>query len=164
MASHAAQSTAPLSVPFLSPALNMNDKVYYTAAGNGSKKRLNVPSAADVDASALPKTAQEQQTQQHMYAYRPRTEELLCQRRSGSKRDHDTATSTDVGQQQQQQKTEAAGAGAPKLADHAGDTKAPVRKQAKVTYILPNQSREEGHFYVVLGEDIDVSTQRFKIL
>lgn len=40
---------------------------------------------------------------------------------------------------------------------------AAVKKQ-KITYALPHQNMEEGHFYVVLGEDIDVSTGRFKIL
>lgn len=37
-------------------------------------------------------------------------------------------------------------------------------KKKKITYALPQQNMEEGHFYVVLGEDIDVSTGRFKIL
>eukprot|EP00658_Telonema_sp_P-2_P003950 TRINITY_DN11481_c0_g1_i15.p1 TRINITY_DN11481_c0_g1~~TRINITY_DN11481_c0_g1_i15.p1 ORF type:complete len:427 (+),score=145.78 TRINITY_DN11481_c0_g1_i15:207-1487(+) len=48
--------------------------------------------------------------------------------------------------------------------DHASAPKAvePVKK--KITYALPHQNMEEGHFYVVLGEDIDVSTGRFKIL
>jgi serine/threonine protein kinase len=44
----------------------------------------------------------------------------------------------------------------------ATSTQPPAKK--KVTYILPNQCMEEGHFYIVLGEDVDVSTQRFKIL
>eukprot|EP00796_Vickermania_ingenoplastis_P000621 gene623-343_t len=70
-------------------------------------------------------------------------------RRSGSKRDHDTAVSTDPVQVNPTAPTEGA---------------APAKKKQKVTYTLPHQNMEEGHFYVVLGEDIDVSTQRFKIL
>ena len=64
-------------------------------------------------------------------------------RLSGGKRTLDEAQSTDA-------------SGAPKAAE-------PVTKK-KITYALPHQNMEEGHFYVVLGEDIDVSTGRFKIL
>ncbi|ESL11242.1 protein kinase [Trypanosoma rangeli SC58] len=86
-------------------------------------------------------------------------------RRSGSKRDRETAASTDVGYSKPEnkdakQKTTTAAVGA---ANSVVEVQPPVKKK-KVTYALPNQSREEGHFYVVLGEDIDVSTQRFKIL
>lgn len=65
-------------------------------------------------------------------------------RRSGSKRDHETSVTTDQNPQD------------------AAKALPPLKK--KVTYTLPHQNMEEGHFYVVLGEDIDVSTQRFKIL
>eukprot|EP00760_Papus_ankaliazontas_P011574 PhM_4_TR14858/c0_g2_i1/m.26167/K08287/E2.7.12.1; dual-specificity kinase len=37
-------------------------------------------------------------------------------------------------------------------------------KKPKVTYPVPNQCMESGHFYVVLGEDVDTSTGRYKIL
>lgn len=69
-------------------------------------------------------------------------------RNSGSKRDRDEASATD------------------RINTVAGSdnssTQPPLKK--KVTYALPHQNMEEGHFYIVLGEDIDVSTQRFKIL
>lgn len=48
--------------------------------------------------------------------------------------------------------------------DHASAPKAAEPAKKKITYALPHQNMEEGHFYVVLGEDIDVSTGRFKIL
>ncbi|CAJ1006068.1 hypothetical protein Q4I28_001384, partial [Leishmania naiffi] len=66
-------------------------------------------------------------------------------RRSGSKRDHEASITTDQNPQ-------------------VVEVMAPPPKKKKVTYALPHQNMEEGHFYVVLGEDIDVSTQRFKIL
>lgn len=71
-------------------------------------------------------------------------------RRSGSKRDHDTSVATDPV--------------APNAIAPPADVNQPAKKKHKVTYTLPHQNMEEGHFYVVLGEDIDVSTQRFKIL
>eukprot|EP00759_Apiculatamorpha_spiralis_P011954 PhF_6_TR19076/c1_g1_i1/m.28049/K08287/E2.7.12.1; dual-specificity kinase len=37
-------------------------------------------------------------------------------------------------------------------------------KKPKVTYPVPNQCMEQGHFYVVLGEDVDVPQGRYKIL
>ncbi|RNC56726.1 protein kinase [Trypanosoma cruzi] len=99
-------------------------------------------------------------------------------RRSGSKRDRETATSTDITRTKSQYgevtkkqatattttnntttTTTATAGGANRIVEVL-----PLPKKKKVTYALPNQSREEGHFYVVLGEDIDVSTQRFKIL
>ncbi|GET86294.1 kinetoplastid kinetochore protein 19, putative [Leishmania tarentolae] len=70
--------------------------------------------------------------------------EEVTGRRSGSKRDHETSITTDQNPQDA--------------------TKAMPPPKKKVTYTLPHQNMEEGHFYVVLGEDIDVSTQRFKIL
>ncbi|EKF30938.1 protein kinase, putative, partial [Trypanosoma cruzi marinkellei] len=106
-------------------------------------------------------------------------------RRSGSKRDRETATSTDITRTKSQYgeitkkqatatnnnntttniktttttTTTTTAGGANRIVEVQ-----PLPKKKKVTYALPNQSREEGHFYVVLGEDIDVSTQRFKIL
>eukprot|EP00759_Apiculatamorpha_spiralis_P043678 PhF_6_TR40942/c0_g1_i1/m.61947/K08287/E2.7.12.1; dual-specificity kinase len=45
------------------------------------------------------------------------------------------------------------------------DTTASSNSQRKkITYALPGQCMEQGHFYVVLGEDVDVSTARYKIL
>ena len=44
----------------------------------------------------------------------------------------------------------------------------PVKKQ-KITYALPSQNMEEGHFYVVLGEDmpldqaLDYETKAFAL-
>jgi serine/threonine protein kinase len=38
------------------------------------------------------------------------------------------------------------------------------KQRKKITYALPNQCMEQGHFYVVLGEDVDVSSGRYKIL
>lgn len=64
-------------------------------------------------------------------------------RLSGGKRDIDNAQASDPIQ-------------------NAATTEPPKKK--KITYILPHQNMEQGHFYVVLGEDIDVSTCRFKIL
>lgn len=66
------------------------------------------------------------------------------ERLSGGKRDLDSAQAT----------------------DNIPDSAAPGEpaKKKKVTYILPHQNMEQGHFYVVLGEDIDASTGRFKIL
>lgn len=69
-------------------------------------------------------------------------------RLSGGKRDYDTAVATDT---------------INIVPGSALDAPRPAKKQ-KITYILPHQNMEEGHFYVVLGEDIDVSTGRFKIL
>lgn len=71
-------------------------------------------------------------------------------RKSGSKRNHEESEATDPKDARSQQV----------------DVKeaAPARKKQKITYTLPHQNLEEGHFYVVLGEDVDVSTQRFKIL
>jgi dual-specificity kinase len=69
-------------------------------------------------------------------------------RNSGSKRDLEKAQATDV---------------LNVVAGSDNSTTQPPTKK-KVTYALPHQNMEEGHFYVVLGEDIDVSTQRFKIL
>ena len=41
----------------------------------------------------------------------------------------------------------------------------PPAKKPKVTYPAPHQCMEQGHFYVVLGEDIDApSSSRYKIL
>ncbi|ORC86016.1 protein kinase [Trypanosoma theileri] len=94
-------------------------------------------------------------------------------RRSGSKRDHDTAISTDVGRTQQTRDAANTNATSSSANNNVNQTSSganrvievqPPQKKKKVTYALPHQSREEGHFYVVLGEDIDVSTQRFKIL
>ena len=50
-----------------------------------------------------------------------------------------------------------------------GNTRAAVplassQTRKKVTYALPNQCMEQGHFYVVLGEDADPGEGRFKIL
>eukprot|EP00388_Colpodella_angusta_P025676 GDKK01003382.1.p1 GENE.GDKK01003382.1~~GDKK01003382.1.p1 ORF type:complete len:432 (+),score=58.54 GDKK01003382.1:95-1390(+) len=67
-------------------------------------------------------------------------------RLSGGKRDLETAQTTD-----------------PANTNTALIAGEPAKKK-KITYILPNQNMEQGHFYVVLGEDIDVSTGRFKIL
>lgn len=47
---------------------------------------------------------------------------------------------------------------------NAPATAPPPVKKKKITYALPTQNMEEGHFYIVLGEDVDVSTERFKIL
>ncbi|CCD11835.1 unnamed protein product [Trypanosoma congolense IL3000] len=79
-------------------------------------------------------------------------------RRSGSKRDRDTMNADDT-----QNKDGGKSATAAANPNKAGDPQPPPKKK-KITYALPNQSREEGHFYVVLGEDIDASTGRFKIL
>ncbi|KAG5510546.1 hypothetical protein JKF63_06843 [Porcisia hertigi] len=81
-------------------------------------------------------------------------------RRSGSKRTFDEATATDNVQQRRHD-----GTLLPNTApNQVVEVVAPPPKKKKVTYALPHQNMEEGHFYVVLGEDIDVSTQRFKIL
>ncbi|CAD2220500.1 Protein kinase domain/Protein tyrosine kinase, putative [Angomonas deanei] len=101
----------------LAPALNINSNAY-TTVNPDVKKTIS---------SALQK------------------KEASTGRRSGSKRDHDTATSTDVDVIQNR-------------------VAQPPKKKQKVTYTLPNQNMEEGHFYVVLGEDVDVSSKRFKIL
>lgn len=71
-------------------------------------------------------------------------------RNSGSKRDLDAAQNTDT----------------VNALPNSDATRAelPADKKKKITYALPHQNMEEGHFYVVLGEDIDVSTGRFKIL
>ncbi|KAH9586266.1 Protein kinase domain [Trypanosoma melophagium] len=162
MTSTTTHSAAPSSKPYLSPATNMNDNVYYHYTSGGTKKPAAAADAASTN------FIQKQQTQAPLY--RPRMEEQRIPRRSGSKRDHDTAISTDVVRTHEHKPPvagthqAAADSGALKPVDNTGSTAAPVRKQPKLTYILPNQSREEGHFYVVLGEDIDVSTQRFKIL
>mmetsp|Transcript_26650 Transcript_26650/g.82452 ORF Transcript_26650/g.82452 Transcript_26650/m.82452 type:complete len:458 (-) Transcript_26650:415-1788(-) len=73
-------------------------------------------------------------------------------RLSGGKRDVTNAAATD---------TINTVAGSP---HNTADTKPPPVKKKKITYALPNQNMEEGHFYVVLGEDVDVSTERFKML
>ena len=39
-----------------------------------------------------------------------------------------------------------------------------VKVKKKITYALPSQCMEKGHFYVVLGEDADPGDGRFKIL
>jgi hypothetical protein len=43
-------------------------------------------------------------------------------------------------------------------------TAAQPLRRVRVTYDLPHQNMEEGHFHVVLGEDVDVSAARFKML
>lgn len=66
------------------------------------------------------------------------------QRPSGGKRDHDDTLNT--------------------TSNSSTTCLAPAKKKNKVTYALPNQCMEQGHFYVVLGEDVDVSQGRYKIL
>ncbi|KAH8604982.1 Protein kinase domain [Trypanosoma vivax] len=88
------------------------------------------------------------------------TEPANSPRRSGSKRDRETANATDIEAKVQSHQA----AAAPSAAVAQPPETQPPPKKKKVTYALPHQSREEGHFYVVLGEDIDASTQRFKIL
>jgi dual-specificity kinase len=73
-------------------------------------------------------------------------------RLSGGKRDVTSAAATDNLNEVQ---------GSP---INAPDTMPPPIKKKKITYALPNQNMEEGHFYVILGEDVDVSTERFKML
>jgi serine/threonine protein kinase len=75
-------------------------------------------------------------------------------RLSGGKRDIDTAAATD---NVNPVPTTAS-------ASAAQVTEVPAKKAAKITYQLPRQNMDEGHFYVTLGEDIDVSSKRFKIL
>jgi len=76
-------------------------------------------------------------------------------RQAGIKRDVATAAATDnVNLVRESGATSSASAGAA----------AAAAKKKKITYALPNQNMEEGHFYVVLGEDVDVSTERFKML
>lgn len=141
----------------------MNDNAYYHYATHGNRKPTVAADAEFVSSAPL------QQKQEPTVA--ARAEERQLPRRSGSKRDYDTAVSTDTGEMKAHSRTIVSNAphaaetsAAQRPAQNAGNSWAPTRKQKKVTYILPNQSREEGHFYVVLGEDIDVSTQRFKIL
>jgi dual-specificity kinase len=76
------------------------------------------------------------------------------QRNSGGKRTLDEAQATDIVNT------------IPQTNAHHADPQAvqPPPLKKKITYALPHQNMEEGHFYVVLGEDVDVSTQRFKIL
>jgi len=73
-------------------------------------------------------------------------------RLSGGKRDYETARATDT-------LNEVAGS-----AIHDPATAPPPNKKKKITYALPKQNMDEGHFYIVLGEDVDVTGQRFKIL
>jgi len=62
------------------------------------------------------------------------------------------------------------GATAKDLNISASSNPEPVKKKKKATYPVPGQSRENGHFYVVLGEDVDKiaenpdETQRYKII
>ena len=72
-------------------------------------------------------------------------------RLSGGKRDHETAAKTDILNPVQGSAVDPTGG------------QRPAKKQ-KITYLLPNQCMEEGHFYIILGEDIDPATGRFKIL
>ena len=69
-------------------------------------------------------------------------------RNSGGKRDLDSARGTDV----------------LNTVPGSDNVNAEQPRKKKITYRLPQQKMEEGHFYVVLGEDVDVSTQRFKML
>lgn len=142
----------------------MNDNAYYHYASILNRK------GAYANDTRMPLSARLQHQQQEQN-HRTRVDDRQIPRRSGSKRDYDTAISTDVGEAKSNMASAnntsraADTTAARKTVDETGGTSwAPAKKQKKVTYILPNQSREEGHFYVVLGEDIDVSTQRFKIL
>ncbi|CUG18279.1 protein kinase, putative [Bodo saltans] len=86
-------------------------------------------------------------------------------RNSGGKRTLDEAQSTDVVNIITGTADQRGGVVThpPQVQQCFTDPQQPPAKK-KVTYALPHQNMEEGHFYVVLGEDIDVSTQRFKIL
>jgi dual-specificity kinase len=104
----------------------------------------------------------QQQQQQQM----PQQDGVEQPRRlSGGKRDADTAAGTDVINQVPLSYNGNPSVGGSGIAGAAGGAvgQMAVKKQ-KITYQLPSQNMEEGHFYVVLGEDVDVSTARFKIL
>ncbi|EAN88562.1 putative kinetoplastid kinetochore protein 19 [Trypanosoma cruzi] len=157
MASFATRSAVLSSAQCLLPATNMNDRSYYNFAASGKQKPK--PPVNTLSSSAPKKPTQENTLQS-------REEEQFFSRRSGSKRDRETATSTDITRTKSQNKAAARKSTTTTPTTNAAAAVGETAKQTKVkvTYVLPNQSREEGHFYVVLGEDIDVSTQRFKIL
>ncbi|RNF22796.1 protein kinase, partial [Trypanosoma conorhini] len=119
MASFAARSAVLSSLPCLSTVTNMTERGghYRFVAGGGAK-----PGAA----AALP-PASTPHTQEH--AHRPCVEERALTRRSGSKRDRETAAATDVGYSKEEHK-----AATRRAADRAEDTSAPARKHPKVTY------------------------------
>ena len=127
--------------PLTAARLNMNGAV-------GSSLLMPVKDAAGPDSSRgapfLFKAANTPTTLQQQQASNPAGAEPTG-RLSGGKRDHDAAVATD----------------GPHAVDDASQNAA---KKKKITYQLPHQNMEEGHFYVILGEDVDVSTARFKIL
>lgn len=102
--------------------------------------------------------------QQYQSTFQADERGITHPRRSASKRDRDNGIEqpSAIDQSATAANNSADSAVTPKSAH--GVTSYASNKKKKVTYALPNQSREEGHFYVVLGEDIDASTGRFKIL
>ncbi|AIN95958.1 protein kinase, putative [Leishmania panamensis] len=136
------------------------DSSLAAADGGGAaavRSGLHVYSQAQANAAASGTTALPNKALDHV---KQMSRSQSDARRSGSKRGFDEATATDNVQQRRQD-----GTAVPNTApNQVVEVMAPPPKKKKVTYALPHQNMEEGHFYVVLGEDIDVSTQRFKIL
>lgn len=130
MSTYTRPTTAAARLSGLVHSTNVNDNTYSASAVAARKTTTTKIATMVTTSSTYTAAAGERET---------------SGRRSGSKRDRDTAATTDE---------------KPQLTANA----APRPKKQKVTYTLPRQNMEEGHFYVVLGEDIDVSTQRFKIL
>ncbi|KAG5506582.1 hypothetical protein JIQ42_06834 [Leishmania sp. Namibia] len=136
----------------LAPVTNINNNAYTTTAGAPVLRKPETVSAApavyassrDVPLSNAQGASSSKAVAAAAATVSNRSEEATG-RRSGSKRDHEASTKTDQNPPEAPRAT-------------------PPPKKKKVTYALPHQNMEEGHFYVVLGEDIDVSTQRFKIL
>ncbi|AYU76485.1 CLK1 / KKT10 / kinetoplastid kinetochore protein 10 [Leishmania donovani] len=127
------------------------------AGGAAARSGLHVYSSAQANAAGSGTAALPNKALDHMkHMSRSKSDA----RRSGSKRTFDEATATDNVQLRRHD-----GTAVPNTApNQVVEVVAPPPKKKKVTYALPHQNMEEGHFYVVLGEDIDVSTQRFKIL
>ncbi|KAG5511023.1 hypothetical protein GH5_07225 [Leishmania sp. Ghana 2012 LV757] len=137
------------------------DSSFAAADGAGAaaaaRSGLHMYSNAQANAAASGTAALPHKAMDHM---KQMSRSQSDARRSGSKRTFDEASATDNVQQRRHD-----GTAVPNTApNQVVEVTAPPPKKKKVTYALPHQNMEEGHFYVVLGEDIDVSTQRFKIL
>ncbi len=148
----------------------------------------NINSSLQQTSKAMYQQQQQQQTSNGGINNNNNNEELGGKRLSGGKRDAEQSAATDSAvvsknnnnnnqqmssssnNMQQQQQMQQQQSNSNNNMNNNNNTDAannnngqPVKKQ-KITYALPHQNMEEGHFYVVLGEDIDVSTGRFKIL
>lgn len=125
------------------------DYMQYAAAA-AAQQLVTLPGAAVTQNAMQAVALMQQQQQMQMQMQMQMQQAARPQRNSGEKRDFENAVSSDY-----------AASAAAAAASAAGDL---PKKKKKITYALPRQCMEEGHFYVVLGEDVDVSTERFKIL